>query len=84
MKSLQGVNGRISTCDSLMSEEKRLIYQGVKMMDQNLARAVQNWDFELIGHLIQSFPITGIKPRESFCQFAPCAPGKFWAYARYN
>lgn len=34
-----------------------VLCQRVKMMDQNLARAVQNWDFELIGLYIQSFPI---------------------------
>jgi hypothetical protein len=33
------------------------LYQRVKMMGQKLARAAQNWDIELIGLRILSFPI---------------------------
>jgi hypothetical protein len=55
-----------------------VLCQRVKMMDQNLARAVQNWGIELIGLRIQSFPVTGIKTRYLFSKFALLpASGKF-------
>jgi hypothetical protein len=48
------------------------LYQRVQMMDQNLARAVQNLDFELIGLRIQSFPIIESSLAPCSAKLRPC------------